>query len=146
MPTAARLFAAICLAILGFVVSGMIKQVMPPSTNFGIFSYVNAFIGLVCGWVIVGSRAGRGTAAAISNGFTGMVAMVLIGLGVQAINEMTRLAMKHRFDGPVEAFAAIFELGIEYGSIMLTAPIVLTLFVGAIVTGLVTEFAARNYR
>ena len=146
MPTAARLFAAICLAVLGYVVSEVIKSVMPESTVFGIFSYVNTVIGALCGWYIVGSRAGRGTAAGISNGFTGMVSMVMIGLAVQAINEMVRLANRHRYDGPMEAFASVFELAIEYGSIMVEVSVILTLVVGAVVTGLVTEFAARNYR
>lgn len=146
MPTAARLFAAICLAILGFVASEMVKDLMPPETAFGIFSYVNAGIGLICGWSIVGSRGGRGWSAAISNGFTGMVAMVMIGLGLQAIREMVALSMKHRYDGPVEAFVAVFEIAIKYGAVMLDVQLITTLLVGAIITGLVSEFGARNYR
>ncbi len=146
MPTAARLFAAICLAALGYLTSEVIKSVMPESTAFGIFSMVNAVIGFACGWVIVGSRAGRGISAAISNGITGTVALVLLGLGVQAINEMVRLAMRRRFDGPMEAFAAIFEISIDFGAILFAPSVLILLVIGAIGTGLVSEFAARNYR
>jgi hypothetical protein len=146
MPTAARLFAAICLAILGFIVSEQIKGLMPEATAFGIFSMLNAGIGAICGWVIVGSRGGRGWSAGISNGFTGTVAMVIAGLGVQAINEMVALSMKHRYDGPVEAFVAVFEIGIKYGGIMLDTGVITTLLIGAIATGIITEIGARNYR
>lgn len=146
MPTAARLFSAICLAVLGFLVSELIKGVMPERTAFGIFSLLNAGIGAVVGWVVVGSRAGRGLSAGISNGITGTVALVLVGLGVQAINEMVRLAMRNRFDGPVEAFAAIFEIAIEYAAILVDGGIIGLLIVGALITGVVSEFAAKNFR
>ncbi|KMK67541.1 TrgA family protein [Puniceibacterium sp. IMCC21224] len=146
MPTAAKLLSALCLAALGYYVSEMIKQVMPESTAFGVFSYVNAALGAICGWRIVGSRAGRGLSAGISNGLTGVVALVFWGIFVQACNEMVRLAMINRFDGPMEAFAAVFELGIKYGQIILTGPIIGTLVVGALIVGLVGEFAASRYR
>ncbi|WP_146587826.1 TrgA family protein [Puniceibacterium confluentis] len=146
MPTAAKLFSAVCLAILGYLVSEAIKPLMPEGTGFGIFSYLNATIGFFCGWVIVGNRAGRGVSAAISNGLTGMFAMVCIGLFVQAVVQMVDMAMRHRFSGPVEAFAAVFEIAIEYGGIMMHSSVLILLLVGALVTGFVSEFAARNYR
>ena len=146
MPTAARLTAAICLAALGFIASELIKIIMPASTVFGVFSYVNAALGLLCGWIIVGGRAGRGYSAAISNGFTGMAAMVFWGLFIQGANEMTRLAMRHRYDGPFEALVAIFELMVEYAAIMVNALLISTLLFGAIITGYLTEFAARRWR
>ena len=45
MPDAARLVAAICLAILAFIVSGQIVPLMPESTDFGYFLYVNIVLG-----------------------------------------------------------------------------------------------------
>lgn len=146
MPTAAKLFSALCLAALGYIVSGLIVEVMPESTAFGYFFYVNAALGAIIGWRVVGSRAGRGMSAGISNGITGTAALVFVGLFVQACNEMVRLAMINRFDGPMEAFAAVFELGIKYGTIMATGPIIAALVMGAIATGLMAEFAASRYR
>lgn len=146
MPTAAKLVAALCLAALGFAASEFIKTLMPASTDFGIFSYLNAALGFVCGWIIVGTRAGRGYSAAISNGFTGMVALVFWGLFIQAANEMTRLAMRHRYDGPVEALAAIFQIMVDYGAILLNIGVILLLLVGSILAGLLSEAAAKRWR
>ncbi len=146
MPTAAKLVAAICLAALGFVTSELIKLVLPASTDFGIFTLLNTGIGFIMGWVVVGRRAGRGYSAAISNGFTGMVALVFWGLFIQAVNEMVRLAVRHRYDGPVEALAAIFELLVKFGGQMLDPVVLLTLLCGGIVTGLLTEAAAARWR
>ncbi len=146
MPTAAKMVAALCLAALGYAASEMIKTLLPASTDFGIFSLVNAVLGFLCGWIIVGTRAGRGFSAAISNGFTGMVALVFWGLFIQAANEMTRLAMRHRYDGPVEALAAVFEIMVDYGKDMLNPGLLLLLLVGSIVVGLISELAGKHWR
>ena len=60
MPTAARLMAALCLAVVGLVVSEMVKPLMPESTDFGYFVQVNIVLGLGVGWFVMGRRAGRG--------------------------------------------------------------------------------------
>ena len=79
MPSAARLVAAVGLAVLAFIASGMIMPLMPESTDFGYFTIVNMVLGVLCGWFVMGKRAGRGTTAAINNGFTGMVSLVFWG-------------------------------------------------------------------
>lgn len=146
MPTAAKLVAAVCLAILGYAVSEIIKTLMPASTDFGSFSIVNAVIGFLCGWIVVGTRAGRGQSAAISNGFTGMFALVIWGLFIHATNEMVANAFARKYRSMVEATVSIFEIGIEYGEKMLDAKVILVLLAGGIVTGILAEFAARRWR
>lgn len=146
MPTAAKIIAALCMAVVGYVVSEVIKTLMPEGTGFGYFSWVNTILGVFVGWIVVGKRAGRGTGDAIGNGITGVVVLVLWGLLIQSSYEMFQLSMKRRFDGPVEAFAAIFELSIEYGTIMVDAGVIGVLVVGALVTGYATEYAARHWR
>lgn len=146
MPTAAKLVAALCLAALGFGVSELIKTLMPASTAFGIFSIINAGLGLVIGWIVVGNRAGRGQAAAVGNGITGVVALVFWGLFVQAVNEMVEEAMKHQYDGPVEAFAATFEIMVDFGEVLLNPTVLLALICGALVTGFFSEIAAGRWR
>ena len=146
MPAAAKLVAAICLAALAYFTSELIKTLMPDSTDFGKFTLVNVALGIVLGWVVVGRRAGRGTSAGISNGITGTVALVFWGLFVQATNEMVRLAMRNRYDGPVEALAAIFELMAEFGAVLVDFRVIAVLFCGAIVTGWFSEFAASRWR
>lgn len=146
MPTAARLIAGICLALLGYAASQIIMTLMPASTNFGKFVLVNCVIGFLCGWVIVGSRAGRGQSAAVSNGLTGVIGLVFWGLSVQAINEMVERSLHRRYDGMLEAAGAAIELFIEFGEKMLDARLILTLLAGAIVTGFLTEIASKRWR
>ncbi|MGC1506430.1 MAG: TrgA family protein [Sulfitobacter sp.] len=145
MPTAARLAAAICMAVAAIVISLMVMPLMPESTDFGNFIPVNICIGLGVGWVAMGPRAGRGTTAAINNGLTGMFLLMLWGIGIQAINEMVRLAMRNRYDGPFEAIVAVFQIGAEYAMIVATVPIGIALLVATVVCGLLVEAAGSRW-
>ena len=148
-PTAAKLVAAVCLAALGFYVSELIKPLLTETkslTAFGKFSIVNTIIGFIVGWVHIGTRAGAGMAAAIGIGITGMALMALWGLGLQGANEMFSLAMKNRYGGPIEAVSAIFELSIEYFFIMSTVEVWVTMVIGGITAGVLSEFAAGRWR
>lgn len=146
MPTAAKLMAAICLAVVGYILSLMVMPLMPESTDFGYFIPLNTFLGLCVGWFVMGRRAGRGTTAAINNGLTGVFVLMLWGVGVQAINEMIRLAMRNRYDGPFEAMVAVFQIGAEFAVIIMTAPIAIVAVIASIISGVLVEFAHKHGR
>ena len=146
MPDAAKLVGAAGLGILGFVLSGLVMGLFEEDKNFGWFVYVNVLLGLAVGWVFVGRRAGRGWTSAVNVGLTGGVVLVFWGLFVQSCNEMTRVAMKNRYDGAGEALAAVFKIGAEWLILMSTLQIWGTVIVGGILTGIATEFAWRTWR
>ena len=145
MPESSRLIAAVGLVVIAFIVSGQVMPLMPEGTDFGYFTYVNMAIGAIVGWTVMGRRAGRGITSAINNGVTGVVAMVFWALFVQGCYEMFRLAMRNRYDGPFEAVFAIFEIGLEYGMVLLAPNIIWTMLIGAVVAGLGTEYAWRRW-
>ena len=146
MPTAARLVAALCLALLAFIVSGQVKDQFPEGTYFGWFTQVNIALGLVVGWTVMGRRAGRGLTPAINNGITGVAVLLFWGLFVQAANKMIELAMRNRYGGPFEALTDVLRIMGDYGLKLLTPGIVATLLIGALVSGLVVEKASKMWR
>lgn len=147
MTTAARLVAAFCLAGLAFVASEYIMlRLMPSTTVFGYFLWVNVALGFVIGWRTLGIRVGRGMANGISVGITATAVLVFWGIAAQAINEMLRLAMRHRYDGPMEAFVAIFQLFLDFGAHLLDGGFIALMVVGAVISGALTELAARSWR
>ncbi|WP_299686401.1 TrgA family protein [uncultured Tateyamaria sp.] len=146
MPDAAKLVGAMGLAILAFVVSGMVMRLFEEDTNFGWFVHVNVLLGLAVGWVFIGRRAGRGWTSAVNVGLTGGVVLVFWGLFIQSCNEMTRLAMKNRYDGAGEALTAVFEIGAEWVILMSTIQIWGTVAIGGVLTGIATEIAWRRWR
>ncbi|OSQ51254.1 TrgA family protein [Marivita geojedonensis] len=146
MPTAAKAVAALCLAALGFLASELVKTLLPGISEWGRFSEFNAAVGAVVGWIVVGTRAGRGTKDAIANGLTGVAALIFWAVFFHACLEMFDQSMKRRFDGPVEAFSAIFEIGIEYGAILINPMMIATFLIGALLTGYFSEYAARSWK
>ena len=146
MPTAAKLVAAIILGGTGFFVSEQIKEGMPADTAFGAFSIVNLAIGAVCGWIIIGRRAGRGYASGISVGITAVFLLVVWGLLAQGAYEMVHLAMRHRYDGPVEALVNIVQLAMEWSIYLIKPEILFGLAGGGVFAGMGGEFAARRWR
>ncbi len=145
MPTAAKMAAAACLGGIGWYASELIRPLMPDGTDFGWFNYVNLLLGLLCGWFVTGTRVGRGYFESFSAGLTGMAALVFWGLFLQSLNEMLKLALQNRYEGPVEGIVAIFEIGIDFGSTLLNTNLIITLIVGGIVTGILSEWASRRW-
>ncbi|NIZ62239.1 tellurium resistance protein [Sedimentitalea sp. CY04] len=146
MPTGAKLTAALCLTLLAFILSGQIKPLMPEGTNFGYFTQINMVIGLIVGWVVMGKRAGRGTAAAINNGISGVAVMLFWGLFIYGCKEMFRLAMRNRYGGPFEALSEIFVIGLDYAIIIFVPQVIGMVLIGALASGLATESASRRWR
>ncbi|UWR69886.1 TrgA family protein [Phaeobacter inhibens] len=146
MPTAARLIAALSMALVAIAVSFLIMPLMPEGTAFGYFVPFNAALGVLIGWVWVGRHVGRGVVNAINNGLTGAALLVLWGLFFQGAWEMFRLAMRNRYDGPFEALSAIFVIGLDFFFVMAVPHVLLALVIGGISCGLVTENAARRWR
>lgn len=146
MPNSAKLVGALGMAVLAFIVSQLIIPLFEEDTNFGYFVHVNVVLGALVGWNVIGSRAGRSAISAINVGLTAPVVLVFWALFVQSCNEMTRLAMKNRFDGPFEALVEVFEIGAKWGLMISTIPVWATLLCGGMLVGLASEYAWRTWR
>ena len=146
MPTAAKLFAAIAFAVVAYLAAELFKPAMPEGTQFGFFSIICAVIGLLNGWLVMGALVGRGMTAAMGFGVRTSVTIAVWALLGFSIYEMILRSMKMRYDGPMEAILAVFDLMLERGQLMLTPEVLGTLFVGGILGGLLAEWAGRQWR
>ncbi len=145
MPTAAKLVSAFGLAALGWVASDQVKPLMPPGTDFGYFNIVNLCLGLVCGWVVLGTRVGRGYYESLGAGLTGTSALVFWAVFIQSLNEMLRLALERRYDGILEAIIAIFKIALDYGILLLDFNLISVLVIGGMIVGFWTEWTSRRW-
>ena len=146
MPTAAKLMAAIALALVAFIVSEQVKPLLPEGTDFGYFSLINAFFGMIVGWKLIGAKAGQGVARSINHGFTGVLALILVTLFAHAFWIMFENSRKLRYDSTDEAVQAIFQMMVEFGLLMLQINIITTLAGGAVFCGLLAEATSRRWR
>jgi hypothetical protein len=146
MPTAARLIAALVLAATAWFVSQTIKPHLPQGTIFGWFDYVNVALGVLCGWIVIGGRSGRGMSAAVGNGLTGVFMLVLWAIFLQASYLMLAQAMRRHYRGPLEALLDIFNIGVDYAKLLLNADVAAPLLVGGIAAGVLAEIGGRMWR
>lgn len=146
MPTIPKLVAAICLSITAYLASKMVMALLPPSTDFGIFVQLNMGIGFMTGWFYTGQLATTRIADALSYGLTGAAILTFLALFAQSTYEMTRLAMRHRYDGPLEAVAAVFQIGVDFGADVFSTQVIFTLAIGGLVSGVLTLWSSRHWQ
>ncbi len=146
MLTMGRVAAALLFAALAWYASVLIMPLFPDGMDLGRFAYVNAALAMPVAWKIAGSRAGDGWGAALSYGLTTTLMVVLTCLFVQSFAEMIRQSLKNRYDGPVEALQAVFEMMVEYGQLMIEPTVLGVLVGGGIVAGFLVELTGRNFR
>lgn len=144
MPTAGRLFAAIGLAILAWVLSQKVRPLLPPDTNYGYFDYVNIALGLWAGWVVIGKRLSRGIVPGINAGITGLGVLLFWGIFIQAANEMLERSLDRRYEGPFEAIIGLFELSVEYALILIDGSFISVALGGAMFVGFLAELVTKR--
>lgn len=146
MPTAGKLVAALLFGALAFVSAELYKPGMPEGTYFGPFSLICAAIGAACGWRVMARRTGQGASRAISAGLQAALTFLFFALLGFAIYQMVRRSMRGMYGSdPIEAVAAVFELMLEYGALVLNPPVLGTLLIGGMAAGLATEWAAKRW-
>ena len=145
MPTTAKAVSAALMAVIAWYASEMFRPLMPEGTNFGWFNEVNVGLALLCGWVVTGKRLGYGYSDGISAGLTGMGALVFWALFLQSFNEMLRLALDKRYDGPVEGLTDLFEIAVDFGSKMAHWPLLALLVLGGIGVGIIGEWVSHRW-
>lgn len=146
MPTAAKLLAALSLGLLAMIVSEQFKPQMPPQFAFGNFTFVNAAFALVIGWKLIGARVGQGRIMAINSGVTAVLALLVVLLFYHSSRLMLLQSMNATYDGLVDALQDVVRKMLEYGLLLGTTEIITTLVIGAVISGLLSDFAARRWR
>lgn len=143
MTTSNKLIAAICLAFIGGLVAEFVKPQMPEGSDPGQMTLISAVIGIVVGWRVMGKRASK--SGALELGAVGVASLVFWGLIMFGLIEMLDLAMRRRFDEPVEALEKVVEIAVEYALYLAHPNVLITLAVGVFVSGFATTFAARRW-
>ncbi|NVO23057.1 TrgA family protein [Donghicola sp. C2-DW-16] len=146
MPTAARLIAAIFMALTGVILALKLREVRPALQYYQFFIEYNMFLGAVIGWQLVGPRVGNGWARAAVAGINGGFVTVLLVFMSLATREMLIRAFRKLYDHALEAVLAAVKIGIsDFMAIAVTMTIA-PVFMGAVLSGLGAEAAHRRWR
>lgn len=145
MPTGGKLVGAFVFAALAWYASDLVIPLLPDGTPTGMFAPLNAIIGLLMGWRIMGKGAGVTYRQALGYGMTTVAATLFWVVLLWSAREMYRRSVRLYYDGPMEALQEMFQFMVEYLHLIGTEQIVLTLIAGGILGGLLTEFFARRW-
>ena len=146
MPTAARIFGALCFALVGFLGAEAVKPMMPQGTQFGYFSAIMAAIGAASGWNVMGALVGRGYGVAMSSGLRTSATLVFFGILLFSGREMILRSINRLYHGPVEALQGMVGLATDYGRLLLNPQDLVILIGGGALAGLVVEWVSRRWR
>ena len=145
MPTGGKLVGAIVFAMLAYWLSDLVKPLLPENKSAGLLSEVNAIIGLVMGWKIMGKGAGVSYRQTFGYGLTTIAATVFWCLVTWAGYEMLRQAIRKYYDGPMEAIKDMTQIFLKYGQMIAVQDIIWPAIVGALFLAWVTDFFARRW-
>lgn len=144
MPTAAKLIAAVLFFALCWLISEQIRSAIPPQ-SMGLFAPVNAAIGLIIGWRVVGQRAGQGFTASIGNGLTAICASFFWGILIWAGHTMLKASVRGRYSGPIDAIQDMFNKMVDFGALVVIDFVIATAVFGSIVCAILVEMASRRW-
>ncbi len=145
MPTAAKLVSAVLFALLGVFVADLYAQGITTGARTTWLREGAALISLICGWRVMGVLVGRGMSAAVGSGIRTVLTAVFFTLLIFAIYQMVVISTKGRYDGPMEAVLAVFEIIVALGRGLLTPEIIGTLLVGGALGGVAAEATSRRW-
>lgn len=147
MPTGGKLIGGIAFAALAYFLSDLIKPLLADTegTRVGWLSPVNAFIGFLMGWTIMGKGAGHRYVQAMGYGFTTTAAITFWCLLFWSGHKMLGRSVQLRYDGPMEALQQMGALFFEYGNLIMVQGILIPAAVGTIFVSWLTEFFARRW-
>ena len=147
MPTGGKLIGALCFAALAYFISDLIKPLLADTegTRVGWLSPVNAFIGWLMGWTIMGKGAGKTYRQAFGFGLTTLAATAFWCLLFWAGHKMLGRSVQLRYDGPMEALQQMGALFFECARLIWVAEVLIPALVGALFVSWLTEFFARRW-
>ncbi|NNE89751.1 MAG: TrgA family protein [Silicimonas sp.] len=144
MPTGAKLIGGLAFAALAYFISDLIKPLLPEGSQLGWFSPLNAIIGFLMGWTIMGKGAGETYRRTFGYGLTTLVATAFWSLLVWSGYEMLKLSIRMRFDGPIEALQGMAQEFVDYAKLAAVNEVVWPAVIGALFAAWVTHFFAKR--
>ncbi|SFH37337.1 hypothetical protein SAMN04488020_11141 [Palleronia marisminoris] len=144
MPTFSKLTAALILAAAAWWMSAVILAGPDLPVVARRFAEVNAVLGLVLGWVLIGPSAGQGPVAALSAGLSGGAALLVGSCALWAFLGMLRRSLRMQYAGPVEGLVDVARIATEMGLFYLVPGALLGALGGGLVAGISAELLAER--
>jgi hypothetical protein len=146
MPTAAKLVAALALALTGAIAAIVFLQLNPEMPVGFRFVGTNAIVGFFAGWYSLGKNPGNGIFDGAMSGIRSLV-FLLVGSGmVFAFYHVSRNLQQFRDKDVTSMPLAWIEKSFEYVVLALTKEVAIALVLGGIVSGIASYVASHRWQ
>ncbi len=145
MPTAAKLIAALVLAITGALTATAVIPLLPEGQPIKWLYQVSIAVPIIAGWRVVGRLIGKGYRLSINVGLYATVVAAFFTVLTFAIAEMLKRSTRKQYDGPMDAVVNLFGVVLEYGILLFNPGPGLYLLVCAVILGPLAEFGHRRW-
>lgn len=147
MPTASKLAASLTFAVMAYFAAGVFATYLPEGMPMGKLREVSCLVAMCVAWLTIGSQKPQGHyGLAFGVGLRTAAVITFAVTLIFSIYLMVRLAMRMRYDGPVDAVLGVFELMLEQAQMMGHVDFLLTLFGLGGLAGIVTEWTGRRWK
>lgn len=146
MPTGAKLMAAVCFAVVGWVLANYSAMNMPDAAAVGPIREGAALVGVIIGWSVMGNSVGKGYVEAAGTGIKTAVILAVVALFVLALSEMLQNSVRMRYEDALEAIVAVVDTMAKRSHALLSLGVFGTVLLGGIIGGLLTENAGRRWK
>lgn len=145
LPTSAKLFGALGLAMTGFFNAAVMLPYLPAGTQVSGIGGVSASFGLLLGWRVIGMGPGHGMGRAAERGLRAAFYLIIWSTLFLGALQMLHKSTRGRYDGPIEALTDIFSQGLAMGFAVLQLDVVAVLFFGGILSAMLAEWAWKQW-
>lgn len=144
MPTAARLVAALVLAIGGAITAQVYVSYYPELKSDALaIVEVTAAMGALIGWSSLGTRAGDGVSAAVGYGLRSAAHTAAWVIMILALYHVFDRIAVHTYQEPMDAVEAVFKRSIQYFGMAFKFGVVAAAAVLGIIAGVLMELSSR---
>ncbi len=146
MPTAAKLVAAIFLAISGVIVVTVVVNVYPDAARRSVgMTSAAVLMGIIIGWRGLGRQIADDEGSGVVSGLRSGIAMFVWVVFLFGLGDMIIGIMDNAYYQPMTALLVIPAGMIKYGQMALNVPILGTMLVLAAVAGKMTKAANERW-
>jgi uncharacterized membrane protein YwzB len=145
LPTAAKAVSAILFGGLFYYLTTLSIVTFDDGVLPKWYYEVNVLIAAICGWRILGARAGRSYSYAISHSVTTLVAIVFWVLLSHGFSEMIKQSLRNQYDTVMDAIPGSFGNSLDLGKQLATSEILVTMVIATLVIAFVVEFTSRRW-
>jgi len=146
MPTAARLVALTCLALLGWTMATVIAPVVKAQNDGNVWFGGFALAGAYAGWMFLGKRVGHPVHKAVFNGINAVIYGFLIIVVMSTLAAIWHAIGFHAYRTIDDLITGLTNNALHYLSYARHPDLILYGVVGGAISGLISEMAHRRWR